>query len=43
MYICFRYSEDEIKQKVSMFRKMLMDKEETADSAPDKDEHGRPM
>lgn len=40
----FRYSKDEIDKKVSMFRKMLMDKEGVKDSPTiDKDEFGRPM
>ncbi|KAL8573361.1 hypothetical protein ACOMHN_032823 [Nucella lapillus] len=37
------YSEDEIHQKVSMFRKMLMEKEGSTDSPLDMDEFGRPI
>ena len=39
-----RYSADEIEKKVSMFRKMLMDKETVSErSGVEKDEFGRPM
>ncbi|XP_025092135.1 serine/arginine repetitive matrix protein 2-like isoform X3 [Pomacea canaliculata] len=37
------YSAEEITQKVSMFRKMLMDKEGVTESSMEKDEHGRPL
>ena len=40
----FSYSKDEIDSKVTVFRKMLMDKEGVVDaSTVDKDEFGRPM
>ncbi|ESO97732.1 hypothetical protein LOTGIDRAFT_152826 [Lottia gigantea] len=37
------YSKDEIEGKVSVFRKMLMEKEGVTDSAVEKDEFGRPI
>lgn len=37
------YSTEEITQKVSMFRKMLMEKEGVTDSPLEKDEFGRPV
>ncbi|KAK6189914.1 hypothetical protein SNE40_001882 [Patella caerulea] len=37
------YSKEEIEGKVSVFRKMLMEKEGVSDSAVEKDEFGRPM
>ena len=41
---CFSYSKDEIDSKVTVFRKMLMDKEGVVDSSTvEKDEFGRPM
>mgnify|MGYP006890305732 CR=1 FL=1 len=44
LLIISRYSKDEIENKVSLFRKMLMDKEGVQESsAVEKDEFGRPM
>lgn len=44
LFQTFRYSKEEIENKVSLFRKMLMDKEGVQESsAVEKDEFGRPM
>ena len=44
-YIFVRYSKETIETKVTVFRKMLLDKEGVTDNAKsyDLDENGRPM
>ena len=37
------YSAEEIEKKVSMFRKMLMEKEGVSERVVERDENGRPM
>ena len=39
----FSYTGDDIERKVSVFRKMLMDKEGVTESGVELDESGRPL
>ena len=43
LYLCYRYTEEEIETKVTTFRKMLMAKEGVSDKSFETDDQGRPM